>query len=75
MPTAVKERILHLITKDHQKYYEIVEFFLDASIPNSAKELKAFKVLENEIITLEHIDEMPNEIDHLVDWIHHNNRT
>ncbi|MCL6243410.1 MULTISPECIES: iron-containing redox enzyme family protein [Acinetobacter] len=75
MPTAVKERILNLITKDHQKYFEIVEFFLDASIPNSAKELKAFKVLENEIKTLDHISDMPDELDHLVDWIHHNNRT
>ena len=31
MPTAVKERILNLITDAHQKYFEITQFFLDPS--------------------------------------------
>ena len=38
MPTAVKERILNLITDAHQKYFEITQFFLDPSMSRSAKE-------------------------------------
>ena len=53
MPTAVKERILNLITDAHQKYFEITQFFLDPSVSRSAKELKAFHFLENEILHLD----------------------
>lgn len=75
MPTAVKERFLNLITKDHQKYFEITQFFLDSSISRSAKELKSFHFLENEI---KHLDvttsEFPSELEQQVDWINKQNK-
>lgn len=76
MPTAVKERILHLITKDHQKYYEIVEFFLDPAISQSAKELKSFHILENEMQNVNPDDiDMPEDLNLLGEWIEQKNRT
>lgn len=75
MPTAVKERILNLITKDHQKYFEITQFFLDPSISKSSKELKSFNFLEREIEQLDNeFLEIPSELDKLEEWLDRQNK-
>ena len=75
MTTIVKERILKLIKNDHQNYLEITQFFLDFSIPKSAKELKSFHFLENEISNLNDDDyELPTHIDQFDEWITKQNK-
>ena len=69
MPTAVKERILDLIIRDHQKYFEVVEYFSDPNIPTSAKELKSSKFLEGEILNINEDIDLPEDIDLLEGWI------
>ena len=67
MPTAVKERILNLITDAHRKYFEITQFFLDPSMSRSAKELKAYHFLQNEILHLDSdFSDFPTEM--LINW-------
>ena len=76
MPTAVKERILNLITDAHQKYFEITQFFLDPSVSRSAKELKAFHFLENEILHLDSdFSDFPTNVDQLAVWMQKQNKT
>jgi len=69
MPTAVKERILDLIIRDHQKYFEVVEYFSDPNISISAKELKSSKFLESEILNINEDIDLPEDIDLLEGWI------
>ncbi len=76
MPTAVKERILNLITDAHQKYFEITQFFLDPSMSRSSKELKAYHFLENEILHLDSdFSDFPTSVDQLAVWVQKQNKT
>lgn len=75
MPTVGKERILKLVKNDNQKYLEITKFFLDYSIPKSAKELKSFHFLKNEISNLNENDhEFPSHTDQLEQWLTKQNK-
>lgn len=74
MPTAVKERLINLKIQDDQKYYEIVQFFLDPTISNSAKEIKSSQFLKNEIASLDlNAEAFPDDATLVKDWIHTNN--
>lgn len=75
MPVAVKKQPLESVDKNHQNYFDLVNFFLNGDVPVQEKERKASYFLKKEIQNLNYnSNDFPADVSKIHDWILKNNK-